>query len=179
MFCICFILHILRRKYFGESFEAFFTLEIPSNTGTNFCTFCLHSSWWSWRFSVIGLNSGKFLSLYLGPFSCKVQILEKDRGCLFLVQDFVYSNESLVEESLFFTFSSWESNSLHMRRKYAYLRRNLYNTIKLPIFVFIGDPINKNRVVIVWKGYYNVIHFSIIRNFYISMYPVNYWPWYI
>ena len=51
---------------------------------------CLHSSWcnWSWIFSVICLNSGlkissKFLSLYLGPFSCKVQILEKDGVCLF------------------------------------------------------------------------------------------------
>ena len=31
----------------------------------------LHFSWCnlSWKFSVIGLNSGKFLSLYLGPFS--------------------------------------------------------------------------------------------------------------
>ena len=32
---------------------------------------CLHSSQCnlSWKFSVIGLNYGKFLSLYLGPFS--------------------------------------------------------------------------------------------------------------
>ena len=32
---------------------------------------CLHSSWCnlSWKCSVIGLNSVKFLSLYLGPFS--------------------------------------------------------------------------------------------------------------
>ena len=36
--------------------------------------------------------------------------------------------------------------------------------MKLPIFLFVGNPINKNRVVIVWKGYHNVIHFSIIGN---------------
>ena len=51
---------------------------------------CLHSSWCklSWKCSVIGLNSGfkfsgKFLSLYFGPFSDKVQILEKDGTCYF------------------------------------------------------------------------------------------------
>ena len=67
---------------------------------------CLHSSWCnlSWKFSVIVLNFGKFLDLYIGPFSCKVQILEKDRACLFLVQHFVYFSESLLEEWLFFTF---------------------------------------------------------------------------
>ena len=47
----------------------------------------------SWKFLVIGLNSGlkfsgKFLSLYLGPFSYKVQILEKDGACLFFSTEF-------------------------------------------------------------------------------------------
>ena len=67
---------------------------------------CLHSSQCnlSWKFSVIVLNSGKFLSLCLGPFLCKVEILEKDGARLFLVQDFVYSKESLVEEWLFHIF---------------------------------------------------------------------------
>ena len=62
----------------------------------------LHFSWCnlSWKFSVIGLNSGKFLCLYLRPLS------EKNGACLFLVQEFAYSNESLVEEWLFFTFLS-------------------------------------------------------------------------
>ena len=40
----------------------------------------------------------------------------------------------------------------------------------LPDFVFVGKPINKNGVVIVRKGYYNVIHFSTIGSFYISKY---------
>ena len=35
------------------------------------------------------------------------------------MQDFVYSNDSLVEEWLFFTFLSGKSNFLHMRRKHA------------------------------------------------------------
>ena len=98
--CIFYVANILEKvlKHFSHSRSLLILAQI-------FAPFdCLHSSWWSWRFSVIALNSGKFLSLYLGPFSCKVQILEKDGGCLFLVQDFVYSNESLVEESLFFTF---------------------------------------------------------------------------
>ena len=42
-----------------------------------------------------------------------------DGACLSLVQDFVYSNDSLVEEWLFFTFLSGKSNFLHMRRKHA------------------------------------------------------------
>ena len=72
MFCICLVLHVLSWKYLAKSFGAFFTLKFSSNTGTNFCTFWLLHSFWcnsSWKFSVIGLNSGKFLSLYLGPFS--------------------------------------------------------------------------------------------------------------
>ena len=28
--------------------------------------------------------------------------------------------------------------------------------MKLPIFVFVRNPINKNRFVMVWKGYHNV-----------------------
>ena len=28
--------------------------------------------------------------------------------------------------------------------------------MKLPIFVFVGNPININRFVIVWEGYHNV-----------------------
>ena len=67
---------------------------------------CLHFSQGnlSWKSSVIILNSGKFLSLCLGPFLCKVEILEKDGACLFLVQDFVCSKESLAEEWLFHIF---------------------------------------------------------------------------
>ena len=34
--------------------------------------------------------------------------------------------------------------------------------MKLPLFLFVGNPINKNKVPIVWKGYHNVIYFSII-----------------
>ena len=100
MFCICLILHILSCKYFAESFGAFCMLKFSSNTATNFCT--------SWKFWFIGLNSAKFLNLYLGPFSCKVQVLEKDKACLSLVLDFVCSNESIVEDWLFFTFLSWK-----------------------------------------------------------------------
>ena len=80
----------------------------------------------------------------------------------FLVQDFVYSNESLGEQRLFFTVLSWKKTFSHMRRKYAYLNKNWSNTMKFPIIVFAGNPINKNRVLIVWKKYHNVIHFSII-----------------
>ena len=54
------------------------------------------------------------------------------------------------------TFCIWGEN--------AYLKRNWSNTMKLPIFVFVGNPINKNGAI-VWKGYHNVIHFSIIGNF--------------
>ena len=74
----------------------------------------LLSSWcnFSCKFSIIGLNSRlkfscKVLSIYLSQeiliFSCKVQFLEKYGAC-FLVQDFIYFNESFVEERLFFTF---------------------------------------------------------------------------
>ena len=34
--------------------------------------------------------------------------------------------------------------------------------MKLPLFLFVGNPINKNKVPIAWKGYHNVIYFSII-----------------
>ena len=54
---------------------------------------------------------------------------------------------------------------LHMRRKYTYLNRNWPNIMKLPIIVFVGNAINKNRVAIVLNGYHNVIHFSIIGIF--------------
>ena len=100
MFCICLILHILSWKYFAESFGAFYMLKVSSNTATNFST--------SWKFWFIGLNSAKFLNLYLGPFSCKVQVLEKDKACLFLVLDFACFNKSVVEDWLFFTFLSWK-----------------------------------------------------------------------
>ena len=51
--------------------------------------------------------------------------------------------------------------------------------MKLPIFVFEGNSINRNRILIAWKGYQNVIQFNIISDFYISTYPVSYWLWYI
>ena len=153
-------------RFKSKSFGEFYKLKFPSDTATHFCTSC--------KFCVIGLNSGKFLSLYLGTFSSKVQALEKHEAYLFLVQDFVYSNESLVEVWLLFTFLRWKETFLHMRWKYAYLNRNWSNTMKFTITVFALNPVNKNRVIIVWKGYYNVIHFSIIGNVYISMYPVSY-----
>ena len=68
MFCICLVLHILSCKYLVESFGVFFTLKFSFNASTNFCTFwLLHSAWCNlpWKFSVIRLNSGKFLSLSL------------------------------------------------------------------------------------------------------------------
>ena len=37
--------------------------------------------------------------------------------------------------------------------------------MKLPIFVFVGNPISNNRVLIVWKGSHNMIHFRIIGSF--------------
>ena len=40
---------------------------------------CLRSSWCNLSLKF----SGKFLGLYLGPFSCKAEILEKDGACLF------------------------------------------------------------------------------------------------
>ena len=81
---------------------------------------CLLYSWcnFSYKFSTIGLNSclkfsSKVLSIYLSQeiliFSCKVQFLDKYGAC-FLVQDFIYFNESFVEEMLFLTFVSWKSN---------------------------------------------------------------------
>ena len=105
--CIFYVANILEKvlKHFSHLRSLLILAQIFAPFDCFHSSWC-NSSWWSWRFSVIGLNSGKFLSLYLGPFSSKVQILEKDGACLFLVQDFVYSNEPLVEESLFFTFSS-------------------------------------------------------------------------
>ena len=44
--------------------------------------------------------------------------------------------------------------------------------MKLPIFMFVGNSVNKNKVLMVKKGYHNAIHFSIISNFYICMYLV-------
>ena len=42
--------------------------------------------------------------------------------------------------------------------------------MKMPSFMFVGNSVNKNRVVIAWKGYYyNAIHFSITSDFYISL----------
>ena len=66
-----------------------------------------------------------------------------------------------------------------MRRKLAYLKRTYFNTITLPSFIITGNSITKNRVVMVCKGYHNVFYFSIISNFYNSMYPDYYLPRYI
>ena len=71
MFCLA---NILRKvlEHFSHSSSLLILTQIfaPSD--------CLHSSWCnlSWKFSVVGLNSRKFLSLYLGSSSYKVQILE-------------------------------------------------------------------------------------------------------
>ena len=116
---------------------------------------CLHFPWcnFSCKFLIIGLNSGlrfscKVLSLYLSQeiliFSCKVLFLEKD-GNGFLVQGFTYSNQSLVEEKLLLIILSWKSKSVS--------------------FMFVRNSINKNKVVMIWKGYHNTIHFSMINNF--------------
>ena len=104
-FCIFYFANILENvlKQFSHSRSLLILAQIFAPFDCLHSSWC-NSSWWSWRFSVIGLNSGKFLSLYLGPFSSKVQILEKDGACLFLVQDFVYSNEPLVEEWYFSHF---------------------------------------------------------------------------
>ena len=34
--------------------------------------------------------------------------------------------------------------------------------MKLPIFMFVENSINKNRVAMVWKGYHNMIHVLLI-----------------
>ena len=104
-FCMFCLANILERvfEHFSHSSSLITMVQI-------FAPFdCLHSSWcnFSWKFSVFGLNSGKFLSVCLDQFSCKVQILEKDGACLFfLVQNFGYFNESVEEEWLLFTFLS-------------------------------------------------------------------------
>ena len=67
----------------------------------------------------------------------------------FLVQDFVYSNEWLVEEWLFFTFFKLKNQLFAYEEKIGLSEQELLNTMKLPMFVFVGNPINKNRVVIV------------------------------
>ena len=41
--------------------------------------------------------------------------------------------------------------------------------MKIPVFMCVENSINKNRVAMIWKGYHNAIHFSIISIFYISM----------
>ena len=86
MFSICSILHVLSCNYLAKSFGHFSHSSSLLILGQIFVPFdCLRSSWCnlSWKFSVIGLNSGKFFSLYIVPFSCKVQILEKDGACCF------------------------------------------------------------------------------------------------
>ena len=76
--------------------------------------FSLYGCNFSCKFSIIDLNSGlkfscKVLSLYLSQeiliFLYKMLFLEKD-GICFLVQDFVFSNWSIVEERLFFKFQT-------------------------------------------------------------------------
>ena len=38
--------------------------------------------------------------------------------------------------------------------------------MKLPIFMLLEKSVSKNRAVMVWKGYHNVIHFIISSNLY-------------
>ena len=56
----------------------------------------------------------------------------------------------------------------------AFFTLNFPYSNESPICVFVGNFINKNRVLMLWKGYHNVIHFNIISNVYIGMYPVCY-----
>ena len=85
---VYFVLQIFCGKFLEHfSYSSSLLILIPFD--------CLHSSWCSlsWKFSVIGLNSGlkfsgKLLNLYLGLFLCQVQILEKDGACLFFSAGF-------------------------------------------------------------------------------------------
>ena len=43
----------------------------------------------------------------------------------------------------------------------------------MQMFLFVSNCINRNRILIVWKGYHNVIHFRIISDFCISIYPIT------
>ena len=85
-FCIFWRVNILQKVF--ENFSHFSSFPILAQIFASFD--CLRSFWCnlSWKFSVIDLNSGlkfsgKFISLYLGPFSCKMQVLEKDGACFF------------------------------------------------------------------------------------------------
>ena len=84
--------------------------------------------------------SGKFLSLYVGPFSCKVHSLEKDGACLFLLHDFVYSNKLPVDEWLFFTFLSWKSNFFAYEEKISLSEKELLEYHEAVNFCVCREP---------------------------------------
>ena len=175
MFCICLILHILSPKCSEESLGAFFTLKFTSNTGTNFCNFLLIKlplCNFSCKFLIIGFKkvlvlkiSCKGLSLYLSQeiliFSCKVEYLEIDETCFSIAGFCIFQRASWGKRGYFSHFSA-EKVTWCISAK-----------IRLS-FIFLGNSINKNRVVMVSKGCHDVIHFSVIGNFYISIYPVYY-----
>ena len=46
--------------------------------------------------------------------------------------------------------------------------------MKLPIFVFVGNPINKNRAVVVWKEYHNVFILVLGNDPFLASVPILY-----
>ena len=121
-FCICCLVNSLQKVF--ENFSHSSSLLILAQIFVPFDS--LHSSWCNlfWKISVIGLNSDlkfscKFLSLYLGPFLCKVlvQILEKDGACLSFSAGFCIFQHVTCRGVVTFHISKLKSNFLHMRRK--------------------------------------------------------------
>ena len=122
MFCNCLILSVFcifcRVNIFQKVYENFSHFSPFLILAKIFAPFdCLHS----WKFSVIDLNSGlkfsgKFISLYLGPFSCKIQVLEKDGACFFSAGFYIFQQVTCRGVVIFYIFKL-KMNSLHMRRK--------------------------------------------------------------
>ena len=126
----------------------------------------------------IFIFSYKVLFLEIGWFNFQENIVVLVRRLKFFSAGFCIFQLVTCGGEVIFHILSWKSNFVHMRKisywkkKKKKTEKQLLNTMKLQIFMLVGNSINKNRVVMVSKGFYNVIYFSIISNFYICMYPL-------
>ena len=111
------------------------------------------------------------VSHYKDPGELEVKIVENTLINIGLVR---LSLCEWPKEVIFHIFKLEKQRCAYEEKIRLILKRNHLNIMKLPSFMFVGSSINKNRVVMVWKGYYNAIHFSIIISFYITMHPVFY-----
>ena len=88
---------------------------------------------------------------------------------LSLKQDLVYFHQSLAEEWLFFAFLIKKRKVFVAEENSGSHKWEIFNVLWIfSNFSFWGEPVNRNSIRMIGKGYHYMINLSIVSNFYIS-----------